>query len=272
LLVRGVSVLDDAGERMAHFRHRPSRGAEVQQHRRSVRPDDDVVGGNVAMKEILRVHHLERVEQRPDDPVELLLRRSAAEAREPLLHALARLEDHHHVGGGVCLEDAGDLHHAAVTEMRERAGFLEEAVSAPLEYFLMPFRLRPDAQALVAQAERLRTIFLDGDPGPELHIVGPVGDAEAPGADHALDAVALVEHRPRRQHYPAIHDLQSPDTAAAGTTTYRVPAVKHRAASAAEPGSGIFAGSEGAARCGGAGVAWPGQLSGSTRQTRMGQE
>ena len=78
--MRRVAGLDDAGERAAHLGHRAARGAEIEQHGRAVGADDDVVGGDVAVQEVGRVHHLQRIEQRVQDGVELLLRRRPAEA------------------------------------------------------------------------------------------------------------------------------------------------------------------------------------------------
>ena len=71
LLVRGVAGLDDAGGRAAHLRHRPARGAEIEQHRGAVGANEDVVGGDVAMQEIGRVDQLQRIEQRRREPIQL---------------------------------------------------------------------------------------------------------------------------------------------------------------------------------------------------------
>ena len=101
-----IAGLDDAGQRAAHLGDRTPRGAEIEQHGRAVGAHDDVVGGDVAMQEVGRVHHLQRVEQGRDDAVQLVLRGRPAEAPEPGLEALPLLEAHHHVGGGVGLEHA----------------------------------------------------------------------------------------------------------------------------------------------------------------------
>ena len=80
LLVRRVAGLDDARERPAHLGNRPPRRAEIQQHRAAVGAHDDVVGRDVAMQEVGRVHHFQRVEQRRDDRIQLVLRGRPAEA------------------------------------------------------------------------------------------------------------------------------------------------------------------------------------------------
>ena len=94
------------------------------------------------MQEIGGVHHLQRIEQRGCDAVELLLRGRTAEAVEPVVEALPALEIHHHVGGGVGFEHARDAHDARVLEAGERARFLQEVGAAPLERLLVPVGLR----------------------------------------------------------------------------------------------------------------------------------
>jgi hypothetical protein len=112
---------------------------------------------------------------------------------QPILEALALLEAHHHVGGGVRLEHARDAHDARVLETRQRAGFLQEVGAAPLERLLVPVGLRHHAHGGVAVAEIEGVVLLDGDLGGEIDVLGLVGDAEAARPHHALDAVAAVE-------------------------------------------------------------------------------
>ena len=210
LLVRGIARLDDARERAAHLRHGPARRPEVEQHGGAVRAHDDVVGGDVAVQEVGRVHHLERIEQRGDEEIELVLRGRALEAAQPGLQAHALLEAHHHVGGGVGLEHAADANDGGMLEARQRARLLEE-VGAPLvEGRLVAFRLRPHAHGGVAVAEFDRVVLLDGHHGAEVEILGLVGDAESAGPDDAHDAIAAVQNGIDGQHQPAVQ--QSPQS------------------------------------------------------------
>ena len=73
LLVGGVARLDDAGEHLAHLGDGTPGRSKIEQHRRTVGTHDDVVGGYVTMQEIGRVQSLQRIEQRRNDPVQLLL-------------------------------------------------------------------------------------------------------------------------------------------------------------------------------------------------------
>ena len=163
--MRRVAGLDDARHGAGHLGDRPPRGAEVEQHRRAVGAHDDVVGGDVAVQEVLAVHHLQRVEQRGDDRIELLLRRRPAQAAQPILEALALLEAHHHVGGGVRLVHARNPHDARVLEARQRARLLQKAGAAPVERLLVAVGLGLHAHGGVAVTEVVGVVLLDGDFG-----------------------------------------------------------------------------------------------------------
>ena len=169
------------------------------------------------MQEVLRVHHLQRVEQGGDDRIELLLRRQPAEAVQPGLEAVPLLEAHHHVGGGVGLEHARDAHDARVLEARQRARFLQEVGAAPVERLPVAVGLGLDAHGGVAVAEVEGVVFLDGDQGAEIDVLGLVGDAEAARAHHPLDAVAPVENGIDRQTQAAVQD--APPSQACGPPT-----------------------------------------------------
>ena len=205
LLVRRIADLDDAGERAAHLGHRPPCGAEVEQHRRAVLADQDVVRSDVAMQQVGCVQRLQRFEQRCGNPVQLGLRRPPSERLEPGVEALPLLEVHHHVGGGVGLEHARHPHDAGMAEAGERLRLAQEAGAAPIEGRLVPLRLRPHAQVLATLPELGRVVLLERDRGLEVDVLGPIGDAEAPRADQALDAVAAIQDCVLRQAEPTVH-------------------------------------------------------------------
>ena len=62
-----------------------ARGAEINQHGIARLADDDVVGRDVAMQEVGLVDHLQRIEERGEDGVQLLLARRAPQRLEPPL-------------------------------------------------------------------------------------------------------------------------------------------------------------------------------------------
>ena len=166
---------------------------------RAVCAHDDVVGGDVAMQEVGRVQHLQRVEHGRDDGVELVLRRQPAELVQPVLEALPALEAHHHVGGGVGLEHARDAHDARMLEAGKRARFLQEVGAAPVEGLAVTLRPRAHVHGRVAVAEVEGVVFLDRDQGGEVDVLGLIGDAEPTGAHDPHDAVARVENGIDRQ-------------------------------------------------------------------------
>ncbi len=169
--------------------------AEVDQHRRAILADDDVVGGDVAVQVAGGVHHLERIEQRGDDFFQLRLPRRPIEVLEPGLEAAALLEMQHHVGGLVGPEIAVDAHDVGVHEARERLRLIDEALEAPVVVGSGVAGARRGILA-VAGGEIGREVFLDGDETGERDLVGKVGDAEAAGAQYPLDAVVADQLRP----------------------------------------------------------------------------
>ena len=163
--------------------------AEVDEYGIAGLADDDVVGRDVAMQKIRLVNELERVEQRRDDAVELFLARRPAERLQPVLEALALLPVEHHVAGVVGAEVAIDAHDVGVVELGERLRFLNEPVEAPAVVSGAILRARCGLDAAGAGGDVAREVLLDGDEAGKRDLVGEVGDAEAAGAQHPLNAV-----------------------------------------------------------------------------------
>src|SRR5215471_8244964 len=158
------------------------------------------------MQEVLGMHHLQRVKQRGDDGIEFLLCRQPAEAIEPGLEAVPMLEAHHHVCGGIGFEYARHSDYARVLEPSEIARFFQEVGATPVESLLVAIGLGLDAHGGVAIAEIKGVVFLDGDSGLEVYVLGLIGNAKPAGADHPHDAIAAIEHRTDWQIYAAVHD------------------------------------------------------------------
>ena len=199
LLVGAVARLDERAHGLGMRGDLAARRAEVDQDRRPVLADDDVVGGDVAVQIVAGVHHLQRVEQGLEDLVELGLPRRALEALQPGLEAAPLLEVEHHVAGVVGPEVAVDAHDVGVDEAGERLRLLDEALEAPLVVLGAVLRARRGIAGGAARGEVGREVFLDGDEPGQRHLVGQVGDAEAAGPQHALDAVVADQLRPVRQ-------------------------------------------------------------------------
>jgi hypothetical protein len=63
------------------------------------------------------------------------------------------------------------------------------------------------AHRAVAVAEVEGVVFLDGDHGAEIDVLGLVGDAKSTRADYTQDAVAAVENCIDRQTQAVVQDL-----------------------------------------------------------------
>ena len=79
------------------------------------------------------------------------------------------------------------------------ARLVKETLAAPGELLGMIGRARHDGGAPLAQGERGRQIFLDGDVAMERGVACPIGDAEGALAEDGFQLVA-TQRRACRQH------------------------------------------------------------------------
>ena len=163
LLRRRVSGFDDRAERVAVLAGEVTGGAEVDQHRFAVRPDDDVVRGDVAMKELLRVDRVQRRQDRLEQVVQFRLCRRAAELLQPALQVLALLELEDHVGGAELLDQADHTNDVLVAEAAEHARLLDEVAQAVGEEITTVRSDWMDCRRSLAVRELRGEILLDGD-------------------------------------------------------------------------------------------------------------
>ena len=184
-----------------------ARRAEVDQDRYIVLADDDVVGGDIAVEVVGPVDELQRVKQRADDGIQLLLARRAAKAFQPGLEAQSFLELEHHVGGVVSFEVAVHANDVWVIELRQRFGFFNEPVAPPLEIAGAVGRTRHRFEAVLAGGEIGREILLQRDDPRQRAFFRQISHAEAARAQHALDAVISHENSSDRQRDEVRHNL-----------------------------------------------------------------
>ena len=111
----------------------------------------------------------------------------------------ALLEVEHHVAGVVGAEVAVDAHDVGMNEAGERLRLLDEALEPPLVVLGAVLRARRGMAGGAAGGEVGGKVFLDGDEPRQRQLVGEIGDAEAAGTQHALDAVVANQLRPVRQ-------------------------------------------------------------------------
>src|SRR6266853_2020516 len=171
------------GERLAG-------GAEVDQHGRAVVADIDVGRLDVQMKELVRVHLPQPVQQQREHVAdESFLDRSAPRADVFLQRAPAFVA-HHHIDGLVRAKEIQHPHHVRMRQSRERAAFLEEAAHAVAKRREVFLRNRGQRVALFPQRELAREVFLDRDRLVVL-VVGEIDDGKTPAGEHARDAVVF---------------------------------------------------------------------------------
>jgi len=129
---------------------------EIQQNETAIGANDHVVGQDIAMQEVGPMHHLQGLEQGPDDGVELF-RWGSGKLLEPLLEGLAFLDTHHQCTRW-SLEHTGDADNGGMLELSERASLLEEVGPAPLECLFMAVGPGVDTHARVAPEPTIRAM------------------------------------------------------------------------------------------------------------------
>jgi hypothetical protein len=227
LLVGGVALRDDGAQSLALAAHGLARRAEIEQQRRAVLAQEDVVGLDVAMEEALGVHRLERIEQRIEDAAQLGL---AEVQRAPQARAErgAALVFHDQIAGAVGLEILQHGDDVLVLQRDQRARLEPEALEPPGEIEAAAAQ-RPDRDA-VGRALRHRRgeKLLDRDQ-PIGELLGrAIGDAEAARPQHGAERIDVELRALRQRVGPAIrHGHGSPtfpgaDASPAGALPQRV--------------------------------------------------
>ncbi len=191
LLERRVAVGHHRGQRLAVMAERLARRAEIDQHRRAVFADEDVVGLDVAVEQAGFVHRLDAVEQRIEEFAHLALLERRCAGRD-LREGLTLLILHHEIGGAVRLEVVERGHDVRMPHGEQHARLLAEAREAPIVILARRFadRLHRHAVAL-AHGERARQVFLDRDRALGDLLLRAIGDAEAAGAEHLLQNIVV---------------------------------------------------------------------------------
>ena len=200
LLRRGVARREDRRHGPGAVGHGGTRGAEVDQGRLAVGAEHDVGGLDVAMQEARLVHLLQAGEQRPQHRLQPGRRqRPSALTRSSERPAAQQLHDD--VGGAVGLEEVEHLHdRRRLVQVGQRAALLDEAAAAPAEIVGHLGRARQHRAAVLADGQRRRQVFLDGDVATELRVARKIGDAESALAQHAHNLVAADQGARRQRH------------------------------------------------------------------------
>jgi hypothetical protein len=189
LFDRRILRREHAGQAARAAAHRLTRGAEIDEDGNAVAPDDDVRRLDVAMKEALRMHRAEAAQQSIGQAAHVVGWQAAAEVAQELGHVLAVLELHDGIGRAIGFEVTQHRHDMGMTEARQRARLVEEALAAPGEILDQARAARHHRAVAVADRALDRQVFLDGDDLGELRVERAVGDAETAMPDHRIEAV-----------------------------------------------------------------------------------
>ena len=78
-----------------------------------------------------------------------------------------------------------------MVEPRKRAGFIQEPGQPPVVVLRVRIGMGYHCARLRARRKLHRQVFLDSHELVQVGVIGPVGDAEAPGAQDRIEAVLL---------------------------------------------------------------------------------
>ena len=198
LLDRRVARLQDRGEGVRVIADDAARGAEVEQHRRLARRQQDVVGRDVAVIDALAMQQVERFENRVHHAAHPCLGRRLGHAASHIARGVAEQVRHHHVGGAVGFPEVIDLHQRRMIEAGQQPRFVDERSQAHRIRFGIGRRSHRHHLALAARRERARHVFLQRHRALQRMVLREVDDAEAADPDHPQD-LELAEARSGRQ-------------------------------------------------------------------------
>ncbi len=192
----GIAVLLGCGEaRRVHRRElrafrgeRLTGGAEVEQHGAAVGAQIDIRRFDVEMKELVRVHLAQPVQQVHEHVAHEPLGHLVLAHLDLLLQRAPALVAHDHVDGFIGSKEIEHAHDVRVRDLRERAAFLEEALhSVTKRRHVLGGRCADDV-AFRSKHERRRQVFLDRDGHARL-VECPIDDRESAATDLPIDPI-----------------------------------------------------------------------------------
>ena len=143
---------------------------------------------------------LKSLEQRRQERIDLV-RRERPPGLDPLLHRAAAHEFHHHVGRAVGLDEIEDLHDGRrFMKACQGPALSHEAFPSPREILGDLGGAWQHRRAVLANRERRRQVFLQGNFAVELGVADTIGDAETTLAQHLQDLIAADHAAGRQRH------------------------------------------------------------------------
>jgi hypothetical protein len=185
LLANNERSTQHLGARIDHLER-----TEIDQDGAAVGPDDDVVGRDVPMHDVLRMGIFERVKDLLEDSLQLRRRRRLLPVQEPRLESWSLEVFHDHVTGVVLLDVMDDLDDVGMVELAELVGRPLEPVQRPADDFPVPAGIQ-ELGRIFARCETAWKEFLDRHPAPGDRTDRFVGDSEpalAQDADQPVTA------------------------------------------------------------------------------------
>ena len=196
LLRRGKTVLDHHVQTPALLPGGKARRAEVEKLHAPVRLDDDVVGRDVPVDHAFAVDDLQRVHQRHQQRVCLLLVQGSAQTLQVAAQRLALQILHDEVGGAVFLKGAVDPDNGLQPhELGQGLRLGQELLQAEA----VVLRLFRGGQlhryrVLAAAHQAGGVVLLDGHAPSGGVVVRDIGDAEAALPQHSAQHISAVEN------------------------------------------------------------------------------
>ena len=164
-----------------------ARGSEIQQHRLAALGQDDVVGRNVAVVAVLRVNHLQRFQQRPEQVLEPLLVWRFIHVGQRLGEGRAVVERHGHVGRAVGLPEAVHLDQRGMVEAGQQSRLVDEADQAGGKCVGIARRADGHGGAVHAHRQRGGKVLFERHAASERIVLRQVDVAETADADQSGD-------------------------------------------------------------------------------------
>jgi hypothetical protein len=167
LLQRRITRLEDHRQRLRPVADDPSGGTEIEQQRAPVGEQENVVRSNVAVKAVVVMNDLQRVEQRVDQGPQPVLGRGPGHLPQGLPEGNALVERHHHVCRAIPLPEAIHLDQRAVVELGEDSRFIDETAQTDGKGLGQACRLDGNRQTLDSRRQRGWHVLLQSDVASE---------------------------------------------------------------------------------------------------------
>ena len=190
LLVRGVARRQDAREIAALAMADIAGSTKIQQHRRTVLADINIVGLDIAMDIARLVNQTQATIDRQKDVQQRCLGWVRVFS-QPLVEVMPGLIVHHQIGGAEFAEVGQHPRHVGVIELHQRARFLQKAAKTVAKEFFALRGERTDGQSVITTGRCRRQVLFDRHQSLQLRLFGQISQAESATPEQADNAVMM---------------------------------------------------------------------------------